>query len=243
MPCYVAVPGWITAVGLQIARRPVLGWLLFALLGIIWIVFLLPRKHSSPLGSAKEFERTLNLLAETNRTVSGRWVLVPPKDRVLEGGQTSRRIRARRRRRLLFVLMADGALLTGIMGAFPGLRAMLFGTAALSSLLLLYTGLLAAIAAHERTEARRRRARALLERNPRVMSRHTALPTRNGGGRNGHSANGNGHASGNGNGHWTIAVSDGRRMAATAFEDSDDDVHVIVRRAPARSRKAMRSAG
>ena len=225
-----------------------LGWLLFALLGIIWIAFLLPRKHSSPLGSAKEFEKTLNLLAETNRTVSGRWVLVPPKGRALDGGHSSRRIRARRRRRLLFVLMADGALLTGIMGAFPGLRPMLFGTAALSSLLVLYTGFLAAIAAHERAEARRRRARALLERSPRVMSRYTALPRRNGNGHhalgaNGHSANGNGHAIGNGNGHWTIAVSDGRRMAATAFEDSDDDVHVIVRRAPARSRTAMRSSG
>jgi hypothetical protein len=227
----------------------VLGWLLFALLGIIWIAFLLPRKHSSPLGSAKEFERTLNLLAETNRTASGRWVLVPPKGRVLDGGQASRRIRARRRRRLLFVLMADGALLTGIMGAFPGLRPMLFGTAALSSLLLLYTGLLAAIAAHERAEARRRRARSLLEQRPRVMGRYTAIPARHGNGSrnalggNGHAATGNGHGSGNGNGHWTIAVSDGRRMAATAFEDSDDDVHVIVRRAPARSRKAMRSAG
>ena len=227
-----------------------LGWLLLALLGIIWAAFLLPRRHSSPLGSAKEFERTLNLLAETNRTVSGRWVLVPPKGRALDGGQTSRRIRARRRRRLVFVLMADGALLTGIMGAFPGLRPMLFGTAALSSLLLLYTGLLAAIAAHERTESRRRRALALLEGTPRVMSRYSAMPsTKNG---NGHHAlggnaraagNGNSHGMGSGNGHWTIAVSDGRRMAATAFEDSDDDVHVIVRRAPARSRRAMRSAG
>ncbi|HEX2088805.1 MAG TPA: hypothetical protein VHI54_02565 [Actinomycetota bacterium] len=226
-----------------------LGWLLFALLGIIWIAFLLPRKHSSPLGSAKDFERTLNLLAEANRTVSGRWVLVPPKGRVLDGGQTSRRIRARRRRRLLFVLMADGALMTGIMGAFPGLRPMLFGTAFLSSLLLLYTGLLAAIAAHERAETRRRRARALLEQRPRVMSRYTAVPNRNGNGQpalegNGHpGGNGKGHRSGNGNGHWTIAVSDGRKMAATAFEDSDDDVHVVVRRAPARSRGAMRSAG
>lgn len=227
-----------------------LGWLLFALLGIIWIAFLLPRKHSSPLGSAEEFERTLNLLRETNRTVSGRWVLVPPKGRVLDGGQTSRRIRARRRRRLVFVLMADGALLTGVMGAFPGLRPMLFGTAALSTLLLLYTGLLAAIAAHERAEARRRKARAALEGGPRVMGRYTALPpARNGNGhhalgRNGHPArNGNGHGARNGNGHWTIAVSDGRRMAATAFEDSDDDVHVIVRRAPARSRPAMRSTG
>ena len=227
-----------------------LGWLLLALLGIIWAAFLLPRRHSSPLGSAKEFERTLNLLAETNRTASGRWVLVPPKGRALDGGQTSRRIRARRRRRLVFVLMADGALLTGIMGAFPGLRPMLFGTAALSTLLLLYTGLLAAIAAHERTEARRRRALALLEGTPRVMSRYSAMPsTKNGNGHhalggNGRAAgNGNGHATGNGNGHWTVAVSDGRRMAATAFEDSDDDVHVIVRRAPARSRRAMRSAG
>ncbi|HEX2266817.1 MAG TPA: hypothetical protein VHI97_01275, partial [Actinomycetota bacterium] len=89
---------------------------------------------------------------------------------------------------------------------------------------------------------------ALLEQRPRVMNRYTAPPIGNGNGHhalgaNGHSANGNGHASGNGNGHWTIAVSDGRRMAATAFEDSDDDVHVIVRRAPARSRTAMRSAG
>ena len=215
-----------------------LGWLLLALLGIIWAAFLLPRRHSSPLGSAKEFERTLNLLAETNRAVHGRWVLVPPKGRALEDGQTSRRIRARRRRRLVFVLMADGALLTGVMGVFPALRPMLYGTATLVALLLVYSGLLAGIAANERTEARRRKARGMLEGPPRVMSRYTPRQLR---GRNG--ADGNGHAAGNGNGHWTIAVSDGRRMAATAFEDSDDDVHVIVRRAPSRSRAAIRSVG
>ena len=223
-----------------------LGWLLLALLGIIWLVFLLPRKHSSPLGSAKEFERTLNLLAETNRAGPGRWVLVPPKGRALEGGQTSRRVRARRRRRLVFVLMADGALLTGVMGVFPALRPMLFGTAALVALLFGYSGLLAAIAAHERTEARRRRARLMLERPPRVMSRYTPHQLRagNGANGNGHAATtGNGHAARNTNGQWTIAVSDGRRMAATAFEDSNEDVHVIVRRAPARSRAAIRSAG
>ncbi len=227
------------------------GWLLLALLGIIWAAFLLPRRHSSPLGSAKEFERTLNLLRETNRTVSGRWVLVPPKGRALEGGQTSRRMRARRRRRLVFVLIADAVLLTGIIGAFPGLRPMLYGTAALSTFLLLYSGLLAAITSHERAELRRRKARSLLQGPPRVMTRYTPTTagSRNG---NGHrELNGNGHSIANGhgdgrptaNGHWTIAVSDGRRMAATAFEDSNEVVHVIVRRAPGRSRSAIRSAG
>ena len=224
-----------------------LGWLLLALLGIIWTAFLLPRRHSSPLGSAKDFERTLNLLAETNKAASGRWVLVPPKGRALDGGQTSRRIRARRRRRLVFVLIADAALLTGVMGAFPGLRPMLYGTVGFGALLALYSALLVVIAAHERAEARRRRARRLLEAPPRVMSRY-APPRHVATNGNGHHAlSGNGHSAGhgaaNGNGQWTIAVSDGRRMAATAFEESDDDVHVIVRRAPSRRRAAMRSAG
>ncbi|MDP8955796.1 MAG: hypothetical protein M3N24_02405 [Actinomycetota bacterium] len=158
-------------------------------------------------------------------------------------------MRARRRRRLVFVLMADGALLTAIMGAFPGLRPMLYGTAALGTLLLIYTGLLAAIATYERAEVRRRKARSLPERQPRVMSRYTPTTVRNGNGHralngNGHlAANGDGHGRANGNAQWTIAVSDGRRMAATAFEDSDDDVHVIVRRARTGSRPAIRSTG
>ena len=129
-----------------------LGWLLFALLGIIWTVFLLPRKNSSPLGSAKEFERTLHLLAETNRNGHGRWVLMPPKGRPLDGGLAARRLRARRRRRLIFVLLTDGALITAVIGAFPRLRPMLFGTAGFVGLLLLYCGFLAVITPRERTQ-------------------------------------------------------------------------------------------
>ena len=212
-----------------------LGWLLFALLGIIWAAFLLPRKHSSPLGSAEEFERTLNLLAETHRTSSGRWVLMPPKGRALDGGRTSRRMKVRRRRKVLFILMADGALLTGLMGAFPALRPMLYGTAVLLGLLVLYSGLLAGIAAHERAEARLQRLRSLTAGIP--PSSSLSAPSKL------DSRNGNGHATSNGNGHWTVAVSNGRRMAATAFEDSEEDVHVIVRRAPAARRTAIRSAG
>ena len=137
-----------------------LGWLLFALLGIIWTAFLLPRRHSSPLGSAKEFERTLHLLAETNRNVHGRWVLMPPKGRALDGGLAARRMRARRRRRLVFVLLSDGALITAVIGAFPRLRPMLYGTAGFVGLLVVYCGFLAVIATRERAQSRARTAMA-----------------------------------------------------------------------------------
>jgi hypothetical protein len=163
----------------------VLGWLLFALLGIIWTAFLLPRRHSSPLGSAKEFERTLHLLAEANRNVPGRWVLVPPKGRPLDGGQAARRARARRRRRLVFMLLGDGALLSGVMGAFPGLRSMLYGTAALGTCLVFYSGFLLAVARRERAAVRRRRYGELQTKNGHRLAAASG---------NGHPANGNGHA-------------------------------------------------
>ena len=57
-------------------------WLPLAVLGIMWVAFLLPTrgKTSTPQGSVGDFERRMELLAqaETHGT-EGRWIVTPRK--------------------------------------------------------------------------------------------------------------------------------------------------------------------
>ena len=52
-------------------------WLFLALLGIIWAVCVVPwTRGRSPAGSVQDFERGLDLLADTGRA-QGRWIVAP----------------------------------------------------------------------------------------------------------------------------------------------------------------------
>jgi hypothetical protein len=133
------------------------GWLLVALLGIIWAAFLIPSHRRSPVSSIEEFEEHMNLLAETNSKSPGRWVLMPRKDRGLLAPRDRQRARVRRRRRQVFMVLLEATTLTLLMGLFPPLRLMLYGTAGLALLLLTYALVLAKIREDELEEARRRR--------------------------------------------------------------------------------------
>lgn len=110
----------------------------------------------------------------------GRWVLMPRRgDRFLGPGPRAR-ARARERRRQVFSLLIQAIGLTGLIGAFPPLRAMWWVTAAFLGVLALYVYLLI-----------------------RLRTVQPASAARNGSAQNG---NGNGHgtlehAAGNGNGH------------------------------------------
>jgi hypothetical protein len=199
-----------------------LSWLLLGLLGIIWAAFLIPSRKRSTTSSVEDFERRMSLLAEANNTVPGRWVLMPRKGARLIGSRDRERIRARRRRRQIFMVLLESTVLTLLMGVFPPFRVMLYGTGILAFILLAYSAILVKIREEELARARLRvameRQRAYEASIPAARTRTMATAARyavplqaNGNGHtngNGHangrvhaSANGNGYANGNGNGH------------------------------------------
>lgn len=136
-----------------------LSWLLVAVLGMMWAAFLLPSVRRSPVASVEEFERRMNFLAEAQRRGPGRWVLVPQKGKRFLGPRLRERLRVRRRRRRVFVLLLEALGLSLLMGLFPPLRAMLYGSAALAALLFGYTFFLLRLRAEEVARSRARAAR------------------------------------------------------------------------------------
>jgi hypothetical protein len=113
-------------------------WLLLAVLGIIWAVFLIP--HRGPQQSVEGFEREMDMLSHLNRP--GRWVLMPRRDERFLGRGGRSRARARERRRRVFTVLAEAITLTGLIGAFPPLRAMWWATVAFLGVLAIYVYLL-----------------------------------------------------------------------------------------------------
>jgi hypothetical protein len=113
-------------------------WLLLAVLVIIWAVFLIP--HRGPQQSVEGFEREMDMLSHLNRP--GRWVLMPRRDERFLGRGGRSRARARERRRRVFTILFEVIALTGVIGAFPPLRAMWWMTAAFLGVLAAYVGLL-----------------------------------------------------------------------------------------------------
>jgi hypothetical protein len=225
----------------------VLSWLFIGGLGIIWAAFLLPSKGSSPVSSVEEFEKKMDMLAETNGVSSGRWVLVPRKGERFLGPRDRKRLRVRRRRRQVFSVLVEATGLTLLMGLFPPLRLMLVGTAVLSVVLLLYVALLVSIRAEEASKARMMRARrdaalAAFEQVPAEAVRRAALVA--GYGRddryadaypnghhylrgyhaalpNGH-GNGNGHSNGNGSRHGNGIGH--RRTSVFAIQGTEEEL-------------------
>ena len=241
-------------------------WLLLAAFGIIWAAFLFPSWRRSPTSTVEDFEQRMSLLAEANRASPGRWVLVPRKGRRFLGPQDRQRARMRRRRRLLFVALLDLIGLTLIMGMFQPFRAVLFATAFLTGVLVLYVGLLIRFRAMEDGRAERLRAIDVSDPEP------ANGPDGNGYGYEYGPAYGNGHANGNGfvngngsrsrNGNGSSSrAGDGRAVGTSngliderylpdhrylregaVAEIIDEDVHVIVRRSDEVDLQALRAA-
>jgi hypothetical protein len=217
------------------------GWLFIVGLGIIWAAFLLPfgARRSAPASTVEEFERKMDLLAETNKSSTGRWVLVPRKGERFMGPRDRKRARVRRRRRAVFSFLVQATVLTLLIGLFPPLRAMLVGTVILAILLVAYVGLLVRIRALERQRARIERIRRSrqpveFERMPVEYLRHATASNGNSNGiehhANGHVSNGNGNGNGHGvlNGHALGEVDD--PLLGAGISIVEDDVHVIIRR-------------
>lgn len=220
-----------------------MSWLFIGGLCIIWAAFLLPvgSRRASPATTVEDFERKMDLLAETNRAPAGRWVLVPRKGERFLGARDRKRMRVRRRRRLIFSFLVEATALALLIGLFPPLRAMLVGAAILGVILVLYVGLLVHLRTQERhvalVRARQAASRARfeaemgrLQRVPVEALRRAARPNGNGNG------NGNGHANGNGNGNGhdratgRVLSRDEDELTAAGLLIEEDDVHVIVRR-------------
>jgi hypothetical protein len=115
------------------------GWLLLVALVVLWAAFLVPSWASSPNKadkSMKDFERNMDLLAETESP--GRWIVTPRKGTTFIGLRARAQARARERRRRVLIVLIECLVLTALIGLVPPLRAMWYATATLFVLLAGY---------------------------------------------------------------------------------------------------------
>jgi hypothetical protein len=134
-----------------------MGWLLLVALGIMWAAFLFPAlrrtpgstvprrtvpKRTVPRRTVEDFERSMDMLAETENGTQGRWIVTPGKGTTFIGSRARAQARARERRRRILVVMIEGVVLTGLIGLVPPLRGMLYATAMLLLALGAYVWLL-----------------------------------------------------------------------------------------------------
>jgi len=124
-----------------------MGWLLFAALVVMWAAFLVPRRRRSSDRSVEDFERHMEILADTEGSGHGRWIVTPRKGMAFVGRKERARERALQRRRRVFVFMLESIGLTFLIGLVPPLRAMWYGTGVLLALLGVYVWLLVSMKA------------------------------------------------------------------------------------------------
>lgn len=90
----------------------------------------------------EDFEKNMELLAETGRAGQGRWIVTPQKGTPFIGSRARAQQRARERRRRVFVVMLESIGITFLIGLVPPLRSMWYATGALLLLLGVYVWLL-----------------------------------------------------------------------------------------------------
>jgi Flp pilus assembly protein TadB len=116
---------------------------MLAALGMIWAAFLLPRERGKATRrTVEDFERNMELLAETGASGRGRWIVTPQKGVAFMGPRARALRRARDRRRRVFVILLESIALSLLIGLVPPLRPMWYLTAVLLCLLALYVWLL-----------------------------------------------------------------------------------------------------
>lgn len=118
---------------------------MLAALGMMWAAFLLPNRKHSPSNSVKDFERDMDLLADTEG--HGRWIVTPKKGMAFIGPRARAEARARERRRRVFVFLLESIGLSFLIGIVPPLRAMWIGTGILLAILGVYSWMLISIRA------------------------------------------------------------------------------------------------
>jgi hypothetical protein len=129
-------------------------WLPLAVLGIMWVAFLLPTrgKASTPQGSVGDFERRMELLAQAETYgTEGRWIVTPRKGVRFLGPTERNRARTRERRRQVFTFMLEAIGITFLIGLVPPLRVAWAVTGVFVGLLAVYVWLLLTIKHREST--------------------------------------------------------------------------------------------
>lgn len=124
-----------------------IGWLLFAALVGVWAAVLFPGRRSSLTRSVEDFERRMDLLADTGGNGHGRWIVTPRKGMAFIGPRERAKERARLRRRRVFVFLLESIALTLLIGLVPPLRAMWYATGVMVALLAVYVWLLVSLKA------------------------------------------------------------------------------------------------
>jgi hypothetical protein len=205
------------------------GWLLLVALGIIWAAFLVPPRGISPNRSIEDFERNMDLLADTEGNGRGRWIVTPRKGVAFVGTRERARERARLRRRRVFVFMLESTGIAFLIGLVPPLRAMWLAAGGLMILLGLYVWLLMTLKDRSTTSGRTPLA-PTSARPANAAVRHVA----NGRGSNGHGSNGHGS-----NGHG----SNGHGSNGHAFFDADGSTNIVIRPASERKRESAERIG
>jgi hypothetical protein len=150
-----------------------MGWLLLVALAVMWVAFLLPSFRRTSRGTiprtVEDFERDMDLLAETDGGTDGRWIVAPRKGTTFIGSRARAQARARERRRRVLVVLIESVVLTGSIGLVPPLRAMWYATGLLLVALGAYVWLLLSMKAQRARPATPRRE---------VMAPARAMPAR-----------------------------------------------------------------
>jgi hypothetical protein len=93
----------------------------------------------------EDFERGMELLAETDGHHRGRWIITPRKGVAFIGPRARAQERARERRRKVFIFLLESVGLMFLIGLVPPLRVMWYAAAAFAGLLGCYVWLLLSI--------------------------------------------------------------------------------------------------
>jgi hypothetical protein len=112
------------------------GWLLLGVLVLLWAAFLFPTWRRSSDKGVKDFERNMDLLADTGS--QGRWIVTPRKGTTFIGPRARAQVRARERRRRVLTVLIEALVATALIGLVPPLRAMWYATALVLMLLGAY---------------------------------------------------------------------------------------------------------
>lgn len=137
-------------------------WWLLVGTAIVWAVLLVPLgRHRSERRTITDHERRMELLASAEvHGTSGRWIVTPRKGMRFLSPQERQRVRARERRRHVFVVLLEGLGLTLLIGLVPPLRAVWIASAVIAGLLVVYVWLLLLLKSREPSRAERALATA-----------------------------------------------------------------------------------
>lgn len=120
-----------------------MSWLMVVALGMIWAAFLLPHERGKATNrTVEDFERRMELLAETGGQNQGRWIVTPRKGMAFLGNRARAEQRARERRRQVLVFLLESVGITLLIGLVPPLRVVWYVTAVLLCLLAAYVWML-----------------------------------------------------------------------------------------------------